>query len=187
MTRALRQHDQLGDAQLMAGVQQNEPASFAALVTRHHARCFALAWRVLTDRAEAEDAVQEAFLKLWTNAERYDPAKGSFSAWMSRIVVNCALDRRRMVKAVTALEEADWVEDDAPRADRLTEASDIHKVMATMPPRQRTALSLFYIEGYSMVEVAQIMNSNEKAVESMLSRGRAALRDRAAGLWNEGA
>ncbi len=177
MTRANPQLALLGDAQLMAGVQQREHAGFAALVARHHARCFALAWRVLNDRAEAEDAVQEAFLKIWNNAAQFDPSRGAFSGWLTRIVTNCALDRRRMVKNVTALEEADWVEDEQPRADRLAESSDVHQLMAHMPPRQRAAITLFYIEGYSMVEVANAMQSNVKAVESMLSRGRAALKD----------
>ena len=167
---------QLGDAQLMAGVQQREQAGFAALVARHHGRCFSLAWRVLNDRAEAEDAVQEAFLKIWNNAAQYDPARGNFSGWLTRIVTNCALDRRRMMKNVSTLEEAAWVADDQPRADRLAESSDLYRLMAEMPQRQRAAVTLFYIEGYSMSEVADAMESNVKAVESMLSRGRAALK-----------
>jgi RNA polymerase sigma-70 factor (ECF subfamily) len=170
------QLEQLSDAQLMAGVQQREQAGFAVLVSRHHARCFALAWRVLNDRAEAEDAVQEAFLKIWTHAERFDPARGQFGAWLTRIVTNCALDRRRLVKNVVALDEAAWVEDDKPRADRLAESSDLHLLMTRMPPRQRAAVSLFYIEGFSMQEVATMMQSNVKSVESMLSRGREALK-----------
>jgi len=168
---------QLGDAQLMASVQQGEEAGFAALVARHHARCFTLAWRVLNDRAEAEDAVQDAFLKIWTHSARFDPSRGQFSAWLTRIVTNCALDRRRLVKNVTALDEATWVEDDQPRADRLAESGDLHQLMARMPPRQRSAISLFYIEGYSMNEIAEAMHSNVKAVESMLSRGRHALKE----------
>lgn len=167
----------LSDAQLMASVQQREQAGFAELVVRHHARCFALAWRVLNDRAEAEDAVQEAFLKIWTHAERFDPARGAFGAWLARIVTNCALDRRRLVKNVVAIEEAARVEDDQPSADRMAQSRDLYTIMAQMPPRQRAAISLFYIDGYSMQEVAEIMQSNVKAVESMLSRGRQALKD----------
>jgi RNA polymerase sigma-70 factor (ECF subfamily) len=167
---------QLGDAQLMAGVAQGAHAGFATLVARHHRRCFALAWRVLNDYTEAEDAVQEAFMKIWTNAARFDPAKGNFSGWLSRIVTNCALDRRRMVKPVTALEDGHRVEDDQPRADRQAEGGDLNRLMAAMPARQRAALTLFYIEGYSMAEVADVLHTNVKAVESVLSRGRAGLK-----------
>jgi RNA polymerase sigma-70 factor, ECF subfamily len=167
----------LSDAQLMAGVQQGEQDGFAALVNRHHARCYAIACRVVMDRTEAEDAVQEAFMKIWNNAERYDPARGNFVGWLTRIVTNCALDRRRMVKNVVELEEANWVEDDAPRADRLAEAADVHQILRAMPPRQRAAVSLFYVEGYSMKEVAEAMNSNVKSVESLLSRGRQAFKN----------
>jgi len=168
--------EQLNDAQLLASVLQGEQAGFAALVSRHHVRCFNLAWRVLSDRAEAEDAVQEAFLKIWTHAARYDPNKGNFGGWLTRIVTNCALDRRRMVKNVTALEEPNWVADEQPGADRRAESGDLYRLMEEMPQRQRAAITLFYIEGYSMSEVADIMDSNVKAVESMLSRGRAALK-----------
>ncbi len=167
---------QFTDAQLMAVVQQGEQASFAALVQRHHGRCFSVAWRILNDRGEAEDAVQEAFLKIWTHAIRYDPMKGSFGGWLTRIVTNCALDRRRMVRNVTALDEASWVMDEQPRADRLAESEDLYRMMTGMPRRQRAAITLFYIEGYTMSEVAEAMQSNVKAVESMLSRGRAALK-----------
>ena len=172
---------QLGDAQLMAAVQQGGHPAFATLVTRHHARCFALAWRVLGDRTEAEDAVQDAFVKLWNNKLRYDPGRGNFGGWLTRIVTNAALDRRRMVKDVATLEDAGWVADERPTADRIAESNDLHQTMATMPPRQRAAITLFYLEGFSMVEVAKIMGSNVKAVESMLSRGRAALKALLAG------
>ena len=167
---------QLGDAQLMAAVQQGAHPAFATLVARHHARCFALAWRVLNNRAEAEDAVQDAFVKLWNNKLRYDPARGNFGGWLTRIVTNAALDRRRMVKDVATLEDAGWVADERPTADRIAESNDLHQTMAAMPPRQRAAITLFYIEGFSMAEVAEIMASNVKAVESMLSRGRSALK-----------
>ncbi|MDE2341091.1 MAG: sigma-70 family RNA polymerase sigma factor [Alphaproteobacteria bacterium] len=160
----------------MAAVQQGTQAAFATLVARHHSRCFTLAWRVLNDPAEAEDAVQDAFLKLWNNKISYDPARGNFSGWLTRIVTNSALDRRRLVKDVSALENAGWVADDAPRADRLAESADLHRTMAAMPARQRAAITLFYIEGLSMAEVAEVMGSNPKAVESMLSRGRTALK-----------
>ena len=164
------------DARLMASVQRGDHGAFAALVHRHHGRCFALAWRIMHDRGEAEDAVQEAFLKIWKGAERFDSDRGVFSGWLARIVTNCALDRRRMVKNVADLEDAAMIEDTQPRADRLAEAHDVRRLMGEMPARQRAALSLFYFEGYNMNEVAAAMDSNMKSVESLLSRGRQALR-----------
>lgn len=161
---------------MVAAVQCGDHGAFAALVRSHHGRCFALAWRIMHDRGEAEDAVQEAFLKIWKGAERFDSGRGVFSGWLTRIVTNCALDRRRMVKNVTDLDDAALIEDEQPRADRLTEAADVRRLMGEMPARQRAALSLFYFEGYNMNEVATAMDSNMKSVESLLSRGRQALR-----------
>ena len=161
---------------LMAAVQRGDQGAFAVLVDRRHGRCFALAWRITQDRTEAEDVVQEAFLKVWRGAGAFDAQKGVFGAWLNRIVTNCALDRRRSLKNVTDLEDAGSVADDRPDAERLAQSADVRRMMATMPPRQRAALALFYLEGYSMNEVAEMMDSNMKSVESLLSRGRAALR-----------
>lgn len=168
--------DTLTDAQLMEVVQQSAQSGFAALVQRHHQRAYRLAWRVLNDQAEAEDAVQEAFMKIWNNAEKFYPERGNFAGWLTRIVTNCALDRRRSLKSVSSLEDAQWVRDDAPDAERQAEGQDVRKILAAMPPRQRAAIALFYMEGYTMAEVAAAMDSNVKSVESLLSRGRTAFK-----------
>ena len=172
---ALTQRD---DALLMADVQRGDHAAFAALVKRHHGRCYRLAWHILNDRGEAEDATQEAFLKVWKQARTFAPGRGQFSGWLTRIVSHCALDGRRVARRVTTLEpEAEaLLEDDRPGPDRLAESREVQQLMAAMPARQRAALSLFYLEGCSMNEVADAMGSNIKSVESLLSRGRLALR-----------
>ena len=166
----------LDDVQLMALVQAADASAFAALVKRHHGRCYALAWRILQDRGGAEDAVQEAFMKLWRGAERFDPSRGRFTGWLTTITTRCCLDGRRLMKPVVDLEDAATIADERPRADRLAEGRDVHRLMAQLPPRQRAAISLFYLEGQTMHEVAHSLDSNMKSVESLLSRGRAALR-----------
>jgi RNA polymerase sigma-70 factor (ECF subfamily) len=125
--------------------------------------------------------VQEAFLKLWTKAAHFDNSRGQFKSWFARIITNQALDRRRQLKPVETLEAAYAIADSAPTPEQSAEQQDVHHALAMLPARQRAALALFYMEGFTMVEVAGLLETNEKAVESLLSRGRAALRT----LWDK--
>jgi RNA polymerase sigma-70 factor, ECF subfamily len=169
--------DQTPDADLMSAVQRGDRAAFAVIVTRHHGRLYGLAWRVLNDAAAAEDVVQDAMLKLWTGADKFDSNRGALAAWLKRMVVNQCLDRRRALRPVEDIETATGISDDAPLPDTALDRRHMAQALAQMPPRQRAALALFYIEGYSMMEIADLLETNTKAVESLLSRGRTALRN----------
>ena len=70
----------LDDVQLMALVQGADMSAFTVLVNRHHGRCYALAWRILQDRREVEDAVQEVFVKLWRGRRDLTPRAGASPA-----------------------------------------------------------------------------------------------------------
>jgi RNA polymerase sigma-70 factor, ECF subfamily len=168
--------DQTPDADLMIAVQRGDQAAFAVIVQRHHGRLYGLAWRVLNDAAAAEDVVQDAMLKLWTGADKFAPERGMLSAWLKRMVVNQCLDRRRALRPVDSLDVVAEVADDLPLADTVLDQRHLGRAMAQMPPRQRAALALFYMEGHSMADVADHLETNTKSVESLLSRGRAALR-----------
>lgn len=168
------------DGALTAAVAAGDQAGFRLLVERHYARALALAGRILIDRAAAEDVVQESFLRYWRRPHMYDDARGSFSGWLRRVVVNLALDRRRMIRPAedldAASEHASAAPDPEEEAMASSRAARINAAMATLPARQRAALALFYGEGMTMAEVAATMETQPKAVESLLSRGRAQLR-----------
>jgi RNA polymerase sigma-70 factor (ECF subfamily) len=176
--------DQTPDADLMVAVRRGDQAAFSVIVTRHHGRLYALAWRILNDAAAAEDVVQDAMLKLWTGADRFDPSRGLLSAWLKRMVVNQCLDRRRALRSVEDIETATGISDDAPLPDVVLDQRHVARAMEEMPPRQRAAIALFYIEGYTMAEVADQLDTNTKSVESLLARGREKLRD-LLGRWAE--
>lgn len=168
------------DAVLVVGVAAGDAAAFSALVDRHHARIVALASRILMDGSAAEDIVQEAFLRLWRRPNAYDPARGAFSAWIKRVVVNLCLDRKRMIRPVEDLDAVTETADDRPTPEQAALANDraarLHAALRDVPARQRAALALFYVDGLSMTEVAHAMETQPKAVESLLSRGRAHLK-----------
>lgn len=148
-----------------------------------------LAIRVLGDHGAAEDAVQDALARLWREAGRFDPARGSFAGWWRRMLMNCALDGRRRLRPAVSLEEAAEVRDETPgpleRAAESELAARVQQAAAALPARQRAALALFHGDGLSMAEIADALETSEKAVEGLLLRGRAALKQELMGLKDE--
>ncbi len=163
-------------AGLMARVVDGDQAAFSALVAALQGPGLRLADRTLHDRAAAEDVVQVALTRMWTMAARFDPARGSVEGWFRRIVMNLCLDRRRSMKLVAPLEEADGVASAAPDPFEAAAANDrrarLDRAMATLAPRQRAALAMFHGEGLSMAEIAEALETSAKAVEGLLGRAR---------------
>jgi RNA polymerase sigma-70 factor (ECF subfamily) len=173
-------------AALMARVAAGDGEAFAVLVRQLERPAQALAWRTLLDRAAAEDAVQQAFLKLWTSSARFDPEKGSALGWFRRILINECLDRRRALKPVQPIEDGFDIADPAADPEALAIAADrqarIDAAMARLNPRQRLAISLFHGEGLSMAEIAERLETTPKAIEGLLGRARSELRTMLNGL-----
>lgn len=149
----------------------------------------ALAGRVLGDAALAEDAVQEALTRLWREAARFDPARGRFAGWWRRMLMHVVLDGRRRLRPLSSLDDAMAVASPAPnpleQAEQADVAQRVQAAMAWLPPRQRAALSLFHGQGLSMAEIAAALGCSEKAVEGLLTRGRAELKIRLSGMKDE--
>ena len=172
---------QMTDESLMARVALGSSLAFEALVTRHHLRGYGLAWRILHSQADAEDVVQDQFIKIWRGVAKFDVAKGTFRGWFTRLITNGCIDRNRSLRLVSSLDSA---MDDAhfqpvdenPTPDRIAEAADMHAALDRLPPRQRAVIALFYMEGFSMTEIADTLTTTTKAVESLLMRGRQLLR-----------
>ncbi|MFA7441508.1 MAG: sigma-70 family RNA polymerase sigma factor [Sphingomonadaceae bacterium] len=168
--------------ELLFLARDGDSAAFGELVRRLARPALAVAIRVLGDHALAEDAVQDAFARLWREAGRFDAERGSFPGWWRRMLMNCALDARRRLKPVQPLELAAEVADPAAGPEDAAHSNGIAALVqaaaASLPHRQRAALTLFHGDGLSMAEIADALGSTEKAVEGLLLRGRAALRDK---------
>ncbi len=166
---------------LMVQVTAGDVAAFNQLARALQGPGLRLADRTLNDRAAAEDVVQVALTRLWTLAERYDPARGSVEGWFRRIVVNLCLDRRRALRLVVPLEFAENVASNEPDPYQVAVASDqrrrLDAAMAHLAPRQRAALAMFHGEGMSMAEIALLIDATPKAVEGLLGRARMELRN----------
>jgi RNA polymerase sigma-70 factor (ECF subfamily) len=165
---------------LMARVAQGDAAAFTTLAQALQGPGLRIADRTLNDRAGAEDVVQIALTRMWTMAARFDSERGSVEGWFRRIVVNLCLDRRRSMRLVSPLSDAEAVASPAPDPFEAAATNDrrqrIDAAMAQLAPRQRAALVLFHGDGLSMAEIAETMESTPKAIEGLLGRARMELR-----------
>jgi RNA polymerase sigma-70 factor (ECF subfamily) len=158
------------DEALMALVARGDEPAYRLLTRRHLPAMLGLARRILGNAADAEDVAQEAMLRVWTHAPRWQPL-AAFRTWLTRVVVNLCLDRKRRAPA-----------DPAPGAGEKAEHKERERLLAAavaeLPARQRTAIMLTYSEGMSNAQVADILDTSVSAIETLLVRGKQNLRTR---------
>jgi RNA polymerase sigma-70 factor (ECF subfamily) len=167
------------DDELVRRAGEGDGAAVQALVARKLRRVLALAERMLGDPAEAEDVAQETFFKVWRNAARWRPGVARFDTWLHRVALNLCYDRlRRRRERPTA--EPPETADPGPAPDRGLLAADIGRrvraALQALPPRQREAIVLCHYQELGNIEAAGVMGVTVEALESLLSRGRRALR-----------
>ena len=166
------------DEALMARVARGDQSAFRALARRHLPSMVGLARRVLGNTADAEDVAQEAMLRVWTHAPRWQPV-AAFKTWLTRVVVNLCLDRKRRAAWVD-LEAAGDIADRSPDAVERMETTErehhLQSAIEKLPDRQRAAIVLTYSEGLSNAQVADILDTSVSAVETLLIRGKQNLR-----------
>ncbi len=169
------------DEELMRRTGQGDRAAYALLVERHLNRSVGLAVRISGNRADAEEVVQEAFLRVWVNAARWRTDGAKFRTWFGRILVNLCIDRKRKPVPVP-LEAAGDPEDNRIGAfDALSNAEEsarIRAAMAELPERQRAAVALCYWDEMGNIEAAAVLGISIGALESLLVRARRTLKEK---------
>ncbi|MDY6922568.1 MAG: RNA polymerase sigma factor [Pseudomonadota bacterium] len=167
------------DEDLVRRVGQGDPAAVQAMVARKLPRMLALAQRMLGDPVEAEDVAQDAMLRAWRQAPRWVPGKAKFDTWLHRVALNLCYDRLRRRREVPTDVMPDRG-DDGPAPDRGLIAADtgaaVNAALARLPDRQREAIVLCHYQELTNIEAAGLMAVSIEALESLLSRGRRALR-----------
>jgi RNA polymerase sigma-70 factor (ECF subfamily) len=160
--------------------------AFNALVELHQDHLYALVARLVPDRDQAADAVQEAFLHAYRQLRSF--RGGSVRSWLGRIAINAALDaqrarRRRPAQPYPQLEDESWqppageASDPERSALERERARVLEAALARIADDQRTAIVLFDVEGYDYLEIARITGVSLGTVKSRIHRGRLALRD----------
>lgn len=147
-------------ADLISRCALRDRAAFRLLYERTSAKLFGVALRILRDRGEAEDAIQEIYVKIWQRADRFVAGATSPISWLVAVARNHALDKLRARRPVSDdLDVASEVADEAPTPERLAESSEdgarIEHCLATLEPDRAEAVRGAYLDGFSYDELAK--------------------------------
>ncbi len=175
------------DESLMALVAEGDCAAFEQLVVRHQQAVWRTTYRMVGDVQAAEDLAQEAFLRIFRAADRYQ-ATSTFRTYLYRVVVHLCVDYLRKGRPEPAADLSHLTAPTASADDQAETGERRHAVqqaIASLPPKQRSAVVLRYYESLSTREIAEVMETTAKAIERHLARGRAALEVRLARLMDD--
>jgi RNA polymerase sigma factor (sigma-70 family) len=176
-----RRLKQRSDEELLEAIASGDNDALGALYDRFGRVAYGLAFRILRDRALAEDAVQEAFLAVWRSAEGYRRERAKAATWVLTLVHRRAIDlvRREDRRRGDPLEETPeaggpTVDEEADLRDKRTA---VQAALAQLPPDQRQALELAYYGGYTQSELAERLDVPLGTVKSRMFAGLARLRE----------
>ncbi len=163
----------------MARVRQGDRDAFGALVERHLDRALALSVRLLHHREDAQDLTQDAFLAALEHIDAFDEAR-PFWPWLSRIIVNRGLDlaAARGVRVTEPLPDDvfDPRQSPAEAAERAELMGRFRHELALLPPRRKLIVQLFELDGYTVGEIAEMLDSSPATVRWHLHAARQQLR-----------
>ena len=164
----------------MAAIVAGDQRIYADAVHRHARPVAYYAYRMLGNESEAEDIAQETFLRLWTQASRWQPGKAALSTWLHRIAHNLCIDFLRKNKPALASELSDDLVDDQLSTEEAlgieADKNMLQLALSSLPERQRSALVLTHYQGLSNKEVADILTVTVDALESLLARARCSMK-----------
>ena len=174
------------DEELMLAVSKGDQSAYQTLVSQHLNAISHYAFRLLGNRKDTEDICQEVFLKLWTNASKWQPEKAKLTTWLHRITHNLCIDYLRKHGRTQTSDTLDIGAAEhlleTPQSDEqnesiaIDEKQRVNHAISLLPETQRSALMLCHYAGFSNKEAAAIMNVSVKALESSIARARRSLR-----------
>ena len=128
------------------------------------------------NKDEADDLAQDALVKAYLSSAGYQE-KGRFRSWLFKIAYNTFLNHKASCRTMDSIDEARTLIG-GNEADSSFEHQDLYLAMRTLPPKERSAITLFYFNGYNIKEIAAITDTSEDAVKKQLSRGRDKLKEK---------
>jgi len=169
----------LTDADLLSAFAAGDRSAALELTQRLTPRVMGQAYRLLGNRAEAEDVAQDAIMRLWKIAPDWDAERALVTTWLYRVVANLCTDRLRKRGRGVALEAIEEPADGAPSAaaglQETARGQALRAALADLPERQAQAVSLRHLEELGNPQIADIMDTNVRTVESLIARGKRAL------------
>jgi RNA polymerase sigma-70 factor (ECF subfamily) len=168
------------DHELISRIAAGDAMAARTLMTRHLPMVLGLARRLLTQKHEADDVAQEVFTRVWTHAAKWTPGQATFKTWLHRVAMNLCYDRLR-ARRHDDLDAASHVAMAGPGPAQLVlqeqAAGFVDRAIASLPSRQREAIVLVHYQGLTNIEASAQMEVSVEALESLLARGRRALKD----------
>jgi RNA polymerase sigma-70 factor (ECF subfamily) len=170
----------LADDELMTLVQRRDPVAFEVFYDRQAGAAFSLAYRMVGDRAAAEDVVQESFLSIWRSRARYDSARGGVRAWTLSVVRNRAIDalRRGSLPSRRLDSDDDEVLAEQPAGERTEvealrreTARELRGALAELPEEQSRVIELAFFGGFTHSEIARTLGMPLGTVKGRLRLG----------------
>ena len=172
--------ERLADEDLMPLLADQDSEAFEVFYDRHGGVAYSLAYRIVGERAGAEDVVQEAFLSIWRSGGRFDRARGSVRSWTLGIVRNRAIDalRRQSGKAPklnfddeVALEQRAAAEITEDQAIQRESAREVRGALGELPDEQSKVITLAYFGGFSHAEIAEMLGMPLGTVKGRMRLG----------------
>lgn len=164
----------------MTLVQGGDRAAFDCLLGRHLDSVYGYIYRLTGSATDAQDLVQETFLRVWQKAGSYRARKGAFATWLFRIARNLCIDQSRRRRPLPDSQAIQSAADPAPNAEtslaRARQLAALQAALDKLPEAQRSALLLCQVQGFSNREAASILGVSVRALESLLARARRGLR-----------
>ena len=172
--------DATESAAVLARARQGDDEAFRALVERHGRSVFRLAFRMTGNEQDAEDVVQESFLRAYKQLDRFE-SRANFGTWLYRITANCSVDLMRARQArhdQSRGESLEAVEQlpagDMPNPERLAESAEIQRrvteALGTLSPLERAAFTLRHYEGRSIAEIGRTLGLGTSATKHSVFR-----------------
>lgn len=164
-------------AGLLARAAAGDAAAFRDFYDRTSAKLFGVILRILPERGEAEDVLQDVYLTIWRKAAEFDASRASAVTWTATIARNRAIDRLRAkrVRPTAPMEDAGWVADESPLADALIDtargAASVQAALAQLEPRHAAAIRSCYFEGMTYEALAEREGVPVGTLKSWVRRG----------------
>jgi RNA polymerase sigma-70 factor (ECF subfamily) len=179
----MERNDSEVDLALLLRIANRDEAALADFYDRHSGLAYSVILHILRNPSEAEEVLQETFVRVWSRAETYDPLRGSPAAWLARIARNRAVDRlrSRRARAAAAGQRGAHAGDGVARSPEpvTPETPDVVRTaVATLVPEQRALIEAAFFEGYTHSELAARFGMPLGTVKTRIRMGLAALRDR---------
>ena len=174
---------------LLAAVAAGDVSAFEQLYDRYSGTLYAMLLRILGNPDDAQEVLQEAFVKAWTSAGQFDPSRGSEIAWLISITRSRGIDRLRSRNTRATREDEAGREisthsgfvvknTGADRAIRAEEDHAVRDALLELPDAQRRALELAYFEGLSQSEIAERLQEPLGTIKTRMQLGMKKLRER---------